>query len=374
MPARAATAFGGRPSIVTALRYAFGRGPGAVRSSIAATVVAVFGLSGVLVFAASLDRLRTTPRRFGSPSEMRVEDATPQVIDALTKDARVSTVLDGVDAEVELDGHVVSGGNWEARKGAFHWAPGDGRLPARPDEVALSSKLAANLHKSTGDAVLAGREGKPPVRLTIVGVGVVPGFNSNAFGNEAAFTRAGLEAVAGSPPTFHAGFGAAPGTPIARLADEYSGRYELTAVSFPPGVANVDQLRGLLRGLEIFLVVFAVLGLVHASTATARRRRGELAVLGALGLRPRQRAAVLVTMTAVVALVATAVGVPLGLAAGSAVWRRVAEDAGVAGDALFSIGTIALTVAAALAAALVVSAQPAWRAAHLRLGENLRVE
>jgi ABC-type antimicrobial peptide transport system permease subunit len=41
---------------------------------------------------------------------------------------------------------------------------------------------------------------------------------------------------------------------------------------------------------------------------------------------------------------------------------------------LFFAATIALAVAGILAAALVVSAQPAWRAARLRLGENLRVE
>ncbi len=374
MPARRAAAFGGRPSIVTALRYAFGRGPGSVRFSIVATVVAVLGLSGVLIFAASLDRLRTTPRRYGWPAELRVEDATPEVIDALTRDPRVATVLDGVTTEVDLDGHGAIAGSWEARKGELRWAMEDGRLPARPDEVALGSKLAADLDKFTGDAVVARREGKPPVRLTIVGVGVIPGFDSNTFGNEAAFTRRGLESVATADPLSHAGFSAAPGTPIARLAGEYSDRYELTAVTLPAGVANLVQLRGLLRGLEIFLAAFAALALMHAATATARRRRRELAVLGALGLRPRQRAAVLIAMTAAVALVATAVAVPLGLAAGSAVWRVVADDAGVAGDALFSKATIGLAVAAVLAGALVVSAQPAWRAARLRLGENLRVE
>jgi hypothetical protein len=76
----------------------------------------------------------------------------------------------------------------------------------------------------------------------------------------------------------------------------------------------------------------------------------------ARGLRPRQRAAVLLGTTAAVALVATVIGVPLGLASGSAVWRRVADDAGLAADAVFSAAIIGLTVATALALALVVSA------------------
>ena len=82
----------------------------------------------------------------------------------------------------------------------------------------------------------------------------------------------------------------------------------------------------------------------------------------------------MVVVTLAVAAVATLVGVPLGLAVGSAVWRLVADGAGVAGDALFASGRLAFASLLVLPVALAVAAGPAWQAARLRIGEHLRVE
>jgi hypothetical protein len=372
---RRVASMGAHPSMVAALRYAFRRGPGSVRSSIAATLVAVLGLAGVIVFQTSLDRLVTTPLRYGWPADVLLTDATPAAIDTLVRDNRIDTVLAGVSTELELDGRVFAGVGWEPHKGSLRWSLWKGRPPEGIGEVVLSPSVASALAKGVGDTVVAsGPANRRGSELEVVGVGVVPTFDSANFGEQAGFTRAGIDAAAPTPGLVEAAFSAAPGTSEQELVAEYAQRYEVTAAAMPNEIANLDQLHSLLTGLEIFLGAFAMLALIHAGTVTARRRRHELAVLAALGLRPRQRGAVLILVTVVIALVAAVIGAPLGAALGAAVWRLVAENAGVAGDAVFGSARFGLLAGLVVPAAFVVALIPAWRAARMAVASHLRAE
>jgi hypothetical protein len=372
--ARRVAAMGAHPSMVAALRYAFRRGPGSVRSSVAATLVAVFGLAGVIVFQTSLDRLIATPLRYGWPADVLLTDATPAAIDTLVRDDRIDTVLAGVSTELALDGRRFAGVGWEPHKGSLNWSLRKGRPPEGVGEVVLSPSVATALGKGVGDTVIASGPANEGSELKVVGVGVVPTFDSANFGEQAGFTRAGLDAASPTPGLVEAAFSAGPGTSTQELVAEYARRYEVTAAAMPNEIANLDQLHSLLTGLEIFLGAFAMVALIHAGTVTARRRRHELAVLAALGLRPRQRGLVLILVTVIVAVTAAVIGAPLGAALGATVWRLVAENAGVGGDAVFGSARFGLLAALVVPAAFVVALPPAWRAARMAVASHLRVE
>jgi ABC-type lipoprotein release transport system permease subunit len=68
------------------------------------------------------------------------------------------------------------------------------------------------------------------------------------------------------------------------------------------------------------------------------------------------------------------VGIPLGVAVGSTLWRLTAEGAFVTTDALVRWAFVAAVAAGAFAVALAASVLPARRAARQRPGLQLRAE
>jgi FtsX-like permease family len=90
-------------------------------------------------------------------------------------------------------------------------------------------------------------------------------------------------------------------------------------------VRNIDQL-ALLLGVLMSLMSMAVLADVLVSAALARR--GELALLRAIGLDQRQIRRTVASQTATTAVVALVIAVPLGIVVGSTVCpRRKPEEA-----------------------------------------------
>ncbi len=93
---------------------------------------------------------------------------------------------------------------------------------------------------------------------------------------------------------------------------------------------NEDQanLRGVRRVplyLGAFLALLATAAVGHALASAVRRRRHDMAVLRVLGLTRRQARAAVAWQATALAAVGLVLGVPLGIAAGRIVWRRVAD-------------------------------------------------
>jgi hypothetical protein len=74
------------------------------------------------------------------------------------------------------------------------------------------------------------------------------------------------------------------------------------------------------------------------------------------------------------AVIATAVGVPAGIALGRWTWPLVAENAGSVSPSIVPIGAVLLVVPATLIVANVLAAGPAWTAGRVRPSEALRVQ
>lgn len=361
----------GRPAAI-GIRFNFGRDRSAtaMRSAIVGVAIAVLGVAAGLVFATSLDRLVSTPARYGWGGELSIVDADAEAAQRLVDDPAVAGATRFTQSTVRIGGdrRVVTA--YEDLKGAAGWWVSAGVLPTAPDQVALEARLADQLGAGVGDDILAG----PAVRLRVVGVGVGPNFGSGPFGEQALVTPAGAERVAGTAPFTEIVVDVAPGHSVDEVEASYLDAYEMGRAAPPAEIRNLAELGRLPELLTAFLAVIGLGAMANALWVSVRRRRRDLAVLRVLGHTPRQTAVTVVTMSLSATVVGVAIGLPLGIAIGRTAWRLVAESSAVGGDALLRGLVVVGVPLAAFVVALLVAAPAAWFAARRQPGVALRAE
>ena len=124
----------------------------------------------------------------------------------------------------------------------------------------------------------------------------------------------------------------------------------------------------------LIVVLFGVSTLLHLLLSSVRRRRQEIGLLRALGLVRRQVAASVAWQTSTVAIIGIALGVPLGIAAGRAVWDAFAGNLGVAVDPVVTAWIIVGVAVGTLVVANVLAVVPALVASRARPASLLRSE
>jgi hypothetical protein len=375
-------------------RFALERGGGRrsvpVRPALLGATVGVVGVLGAFTFADGVSDALDNPARFGQTHQLEAyvgfnnQDAAPA--------AEVLTAMAGVPDVAGVNNlRARSAGAGELSVFLFTYdpvttdvptSPGTGRLPGRPDQVALGPATAKALGADVGSRVsFTGDHGAQD--YTVTGVAYVPESGSTSYEEGAWVTAAGFDRL-------FAGFAYRNGNIALRSgADLRAAAAALTQsiVGIPGGEfvtlhppkqpAKVEQLRDV-RAVPIalggFLLVLAIGAVGHGLATAARRRRPEMAVLRAVGMTPGQARAVVAVQASVLAIVALAFGVPLGLAAGRVLWQWVADSLPLAYVnpspwwALILVGPLALLVANLLAA------WPARQAARTRIGDVLRAE
>jgi ABC-type lipoprotein release transport system permease subunit len=122
------------------------------------------------------------------------------------------------------------------------------------------------------------------------------------------------------------------------------------------------------------VAVCGLAALAHLLVVSVARRRTESGLLVALGMVSRQLAAIVFWQATTVAVVAIAAGIPLGIAAGRAIWRAFAISLGVVPVPVVQAWLIVALAAGALLAANALAAVPAMSAARSRPGPLLRTE
>jgi hypothetical protein len=261
-----------------------------------------------------------------------------------------------------------------------------GRLPTAPDEIVLAPTTADHLHAATGATIrLSG--GAHPVAVRVSGLGFVPEGAHNGYDEGAWVTSAGYDRLFRGA---HYGFkyhvsliSLRPGTNAAAaerrlsaIAASVKGGSGITFDVAPPAEAQlvVKDVAALPLALGAFLVLLAVGAVGHALATAVTRRRGELAILRALGTTRLQSRLVMVTQASVLAAVGLLVGVPLGVAVGRFVWRLVAVDTPLAYHPPLALWALVLIGPLALLAANLLAAWPGQRAARLRSAQILRAE
>jgi putative ABC transport system permease protein len=353
----------GRPtrSFLTALALGVAVVAVVVTSSVDHTIDGVFG----------------DPARVGDPEEVSVSvppgdeasvastlDAAPGVTSWFTETYDDLVVGDQLFLGIAMGGDVEDAG----------FVVREGHAPVAAGEAIVGYGLIQRLGIGVGDELDA-KVGDAPIRLHVVGW-----YSEAEDGGEVLRYRLeDLQAVAPEKGIDRYGVNVADGTEPADVSaqlEEALGPAASVEVVTTEGSDEIDTFRAafLLVAALVLAVAFANLG--STMLLMVRERTRDLAVLRAVGMKPAQTRAIVVTGAVLISLVAALIGLPLGLAA-----ARVMND-GIGRGAGFGpgIGTppplwvlLALVpVTAAVAGAL--GALSARRAARAEIAELVRYE
>jgi FtsX-like permease family len=416
-------------TVVTGIRHALERGPGRLRAPVLATlagsVAAVTALVAALVFGASLTGLNTHPARYGYSWNLLVESSGGW---GSWPTGHLDPLNDGKPGDrFYTPGHIVA-----TQPGVLGWSElGFGQLtihgtevpvmgvlnhPGRPvdppttsghpltgqNQIEFGTVTMRQLGLHIGERI---RIGADPVLVTVVGTVTLPSFgvvltDHISLGRGAVTDERTLLSILKFPwdptPTQYQASVATPAYPAA-VAFDVSSRADARALaqkierwanSSPanegsyytlgpePGaqVLDVSAMGSQPRTLAICVAIAAVLALALTILASVRERRRDLALLKALGLRSRQLRAVVGCQTTTILLIAIAVGVPLGVAAGNWTWTRFANSIGVVPQPVVPGAELLAGVAALLIAGNLLALWPARVAARIAPAATFRAE
>ena len=373
-----AARLGGGPAGVTGLRFALEPGQGVravpVRSAITGAVVGIAGVVAGIVFTASLDRLVTSPERSGLPFDALLSDVSDEDIELVLAMPEVGTAVEVSSAPLTVDGADLHGYALTEVRGSLPIDLAEGRLPRTPDEIVLGLRATRDLDVGVGDTVTAVDADGREHALAVTGTGVVPTFDGEPLGVNALVTEEGLARVAESDAFRGMVVTARPGADPAELIDRLDDQVEADENELPTEIDNLRQLGRLPSAVAALVGTIAVLALANALVVLVRRRRRDLALLRTMGFTRRQTAAAVVSMAATIVAIGLVVGAPVGLAAGSTLWRLTAEGAFVTTDPLILWWGIAGVTAAAIAVGLAAALWPARQAAASAPAQLLRTE
>lgn len=399
-PSRVATwtsATGAPVSVVAGVRLALERGRGRsatpVRSTILATAAAVTFIVTLISFGSSMSHLVNTPRLYGwnwdtMAGNPYAPDLAAQVIPALESLDEVAAYSSGsTNVRVQLS---LPGGSpldvqalaISPRKGEVLPPLLEGRWPNDDDEVALGSGTLRSLDAKIGDSVdvaIAGQQ----VRGTIVGRSVFPVVGDQyggELGRGVGLTVEGLRRLVPDalenifPVRFR------PGVDFEDLPAEAKGLFAFEAEfvnvisAKPADLENLSKVRGAPLALVSLIALLGVATIAHALTTSIRRRRRDLAILKSMGFVKGQVRAAVTAQATVLAFVALAIGIPLGLIVGRSAWLAFAEGQGVVAVAVVASWPILALIPATLLLANLVAAIPGRAAARLTPATVLRTE
>jgi ABC-type lipoprotein release transport system permease subunit len=370
------------PAGVAGVRMALepGRGRTAVpvRTAIAGVALALATIAAALTFAASLNRLTTTPRLYGQnwDAQFGGGDGSDKAAKAfpLLEHPTVAAFSAGTSDEVSIDGERVGVIAMDRERGSIAPSVIDGRPPAAPNEVMLATKTLDSLGAKVGQVVTI-RVGDRSSRARIVGRGVIPDFTTTiVLGKGAFMTFAGYKRLVPRAPrnTFLVRFAPRVDKPVAiarlRKADEAS------FGARPTDLANFDRVDSMPFVIGGVLGTAAIATLVHTLLITIRRRRRELAILKTLGFERGQVFRAVAWQATTVAVIAAVFGIPLGIAGGRWIWTLTADGLGVVRETVVPVVPTLLVVPLALIVAILVAAVPARVAARTQPGLVLRAE
>ncbi len=367
-----------------------------VRPALTGAIVGVLGVLAAFTFAAGVSDAAANPARFGQTNQLggflgfngqTFNPATPKAMAAVAgdrdvigvNDARIAVAYSG-DTSVTMYSYQPVGGK---RLPVVLTA---GRMPATAGEVVLAPTTARQLGVTVG-ARIPLTSGSVPRTASVTGIGFVPEGPHNGYASGGWITLAGYDRVFNGVRysfKFRVGeialrSGADVQSAARRLnavAARAAGGHGLSLTPPPPPdeVKEIRDVAALPIALGGFLALLAAGAVGHALATAVRRRRHELAVLRALGMTRRQARLVIVTQASVLTLTGLAFGVPLGLAAGRALWRVVADSTPLAYHPPLALLALVLIAPAGLLVANLLAAWPGQRAAGLPSGQVLRTE
>lgn len=393
------TRAGLRPSAVTGARMAVEQGRGRtavpVRGAVAGMTLAVAAIIAVTIFSANLTRLISTPKLYGDTWSFALDNqfnasSRQDIMHLLHKVPGVTAAAGGTYGDDStLDGQAVPMVGIDPLVGSVFPTIVQGRAPHGPGEVALGAATMRRLNVAMGDTVALRSQGKSHT-LRVVGVVVLPSLGRGSFTptdlGEGAVTVADLVA---QPPAGPGSYNfvllrysvradpAATTSDLTRLAHQNGCPGDACLLSsgrvLPTDISSYDKVRSAPALLAVILAILAIAMMGHALISSVRRRRRDLAILVTLGFLKREVGYVVAWQASVVAVIAAAIGVPLGIVFGRSLWSLFAGQIGVPPSVDLPMSLLWM-IPAVIVLANVVALLPAVSAARTRPAQALRSE
>ena len=370
-----------------------GAGPTAlpVRSTVAGAAIGVAALSAALVFSASLAHLLATPRLYGVSWDAQIASTGSGEVmpaaKAVANDPHVAAWSVGYSgAPLQITGIQVDAVAMSQGRGlSLMPAAVEGRLPQRPDEIAVGQRTLAAMHSRVGAIARASVLGSPPARLKIVGTAVFPALSDGlALGQGPALTVGGLHRLlphgTPAPPfdtllvRFHADVSPQAGRDALASRVAHAGPFIVLGAQTPADLVNFGQLQNLPMLLGIALSGLALATIAHLLITSVRRRRRDFAILRALGFTCGQIRGTAAWQAGTLTGIALAIGIPAGVVCGRVAWRLFARHLGILPVLNIPFQHFAVVILAAMGLAVAISALPGRSAAHAQPAELLRSE
>jgi FtsX-like permease family len=400
------------PAVIGA-RHALERGsgprPAAVRASLAGSAAAVTAVVMAAVFGASLNGLVSHPTRYGWNWDLLIQaeggygNWKPAVMDRLVDHQPGVTGWSQFGfSQVLIDGREVPVMGLQREVGSVGPPTTSGHPLAGPGQIELGTSTLRQLGKQVGGQVRVGT-GKTARNLTIVGTVTLPSFGL-IFADHVSLGRGALlpestllaiqDVTAGVPsqraaaafPAFPSAVAIdmAPGTSadarrlVSRIAsadpDGSPGSMYPLGPQRGAAILNAAQMGSQPLALAMGLAAAAVLAVALTVLASVRQRRRQLAMLKALGLRRGQLRAIVAWQVSIILVIAAAIGVPAGVAAGRWAWATFGGVVGFVPASIVPVLPVVLGFVALLAAGNLLAVVPALIAARTPPAVALRAE
>jgi ABC-type lipoprotein release transport system permease subunit len=318
-----------------------------------------------------------------------------RVIERFAGAAHVRGIAVGNYGDVAVNGVPVPAFDLHSVKGIVSVGIVDGRPGTAVDEIVLGGETIDRLAVQVGDTVAVDTgEGPRPMRLT--GRGVFPHMGQGSFST----TGLGIGAQLGGGSL--ASFGDFENVPRDYELDGRRFNFvaidiegspsaldaELTALEAsaaadgalvlvrreqpPTKIRDLDRVRVIPGAMAGVLSFLALAALAHVLVTSVRERQRELALLRALGFSGRNLHATVSWHASVIVVTALAVGAPLGIALGRAVWEWFASGLDTSAPAEIPWMWLVVALGATVVLANLVAAIPGRSAARTRPAVILR--
>ena len=359
------------------LDLALGPGPRRWRAGqvgIAGVALAALTASGALVLSTSLDHVFSTSSTFGWTWDYLVPDGA---VEELADDPAVESVGVVAAAPIAIDGRRTVTRGISSRRGEPPVLVVEGRRAER-GEVVLGGRTMADLGVAIGDTVVASGSVLDRRELRVVGKAVFAGvLDIPEAGRGAAMPVEELMAIGPTGDIESRGVvsleAGADTEAFVRRVEEQNGEAPET-VQQPVELQQLREISAFPDLLAAFLLTIGLMAVAYAVVVTCRRRRADIAVLRSLGLSRRGVCAAISTQAGVQVLAGAALGVPLGIAAGQALWRSLAVSLGLVDVVVVPWSLLGALTVLGVAAAAVLALVPARSLVRAKPAVALRAE
>ena len=384
LPAKIASRLRLPPLLVIAVKDAFSR-PLRAMLTIGALTLVVITVAFALTIDATFVAAQDDPVRLGGPPfELQVEPRTMSNdgAEALVKaQPEIERYVKRAWFEVDIPERYQHVGTW-GLAGDYReigYPIHEGRMFSGPGEAVLGLGLARELDLGVGDTITFLLWGETRLELPVVGTYV----EDNDRGRRIMFDLATVEEIVPDPGFVNFGVKVVSGTDaetVRQSLQRHGGGgidVDNLAQDWVDSLQeNRREIRAIAFSLNGVLLAVAVVSLLTSLLFTVRERQRDVGILKSIGLTPVQVVSAFVMGSAVFALLAAVIGLPVGVFLTNVLIDFAAQEDGLPKGIAEtpSAGWLLLVVPLTVAVTVIGSALPAMQAGRSRIIDALRYE